>query len=61
MALSGADRTAERLALLPGIRRALTPKLQQFMLAGFLDPATCAGLMGQIDRDVFFDDCRSQW
>lgn len=52
MALSGADRTAERLALLPGIRRAPTPKLQQFMLVGFLDPATCAGLMAQIDRDV---------
>ncbi len=52
MAPSGADRTAERLALLPGIRRAPTSKLQQFMLAGFLDPATCAGLMAQIDRDV---------
>ena len=37
MSTSGADRTAERLAAVPGIRRAPTPKLQQFMLSEFLD------------------------
>jgi len=52
MATSGADRTAERLAAVPGIRRAPTPKLQQFMLSGFLDADTCAALIAQIDRDV---------
>ena len=52
MATSGADRTAQRLAAVPGIRRAPTPKLQQFMLSGFLDAETCAALIAQIDRDV---------
>jgi prolyl 4-hydroxylase len=52
MATSGADRTAERLAAVPGIRRAPTPKLQQFMLSGFLDAETCTALIAQIDRDV---------
>lgn len=52
MATSGADRTAARLAAVAGIRRAPTPKLEQYMLAGFLDPAACAALIGQIDRDV---------
>ena len=40
MSASGADRTAERLAAVPGIRRAPTPKLQQFMLSEFLDAET---------------------
>ena len=52
MATSGADRTAARLAAVPGIRRAPTPKLEQFMLSRFLDAETCAGLIAQIDRDV---------
>src|SRR3546814_1886028 len=52
MSASGADRTAERLAAVPGIRRAPTPKLEQFMLPGFLDPESCTALIAQIDRDV---------
>src|SRR3546814_12570418 len=52
MSASGADRTAERLAAVPGIRRAPTPKLEQFMLPGFLDPESCPALIAQIDRDV---------
>src|SRR3990167_5630856 len=52
MATSGTDRTAARLAAVHGIRRAPTPKLQQFMLSGFLDAETCAALIAQIDRDV---------
>ncbi len=49
MRTSGADRTAERLAAVPGIRRAPTPKLQQYMLARFLDADTCAALVALID------------
>ena len=45
MATSGADRTADRLSAVPGIRRAPSPKLQQFMLTRFLDADTCAALM----------------
>ena len=52
MATSLADRAAARLAAVPGIRRAPTPKLEQFMLARFLDAETCAALIAQIDRDV---------
>ena len=52
MASSGADHTAARLAAAPGVRRAPTPKLEQFMLPRFLDADTCAALMAQIDRDV---------
>src|SRR3546814_5936317 len=52
MSASVADRTAERLAAVPGIRRAPTPKLEQFMLPGFLDPESCTALIAQIDRDV---------
>ena len=49
MQASGADRTAERLAAIPGIRRAPSPKLQQYMLARFLDADTCAALIALID------------
>ena len=52
MRASGADRTAERLAAVPGIRRVPTPKLQQYMLAGFLGGGDCAALIERIDRDV---------
>lgn len=52
MASSGADLTAERLTAVPAIRRAPTPKLQQYILPAFLDAATCAALVDQIDRDV---------
>src|SRR3546814_17674380 len=52
MSASCADRTAERLAAVPGLRRAPTPKLEQFMLPGFLDPESCTALIAQIDRDV---------
>ena len=52
MATSGADRTAERLAAVPGIRRAPSPKLQQFMLARFLDAETCTALMAVTDGNA---------
>ena len=52
MATSGADRTAGRLAAVPGIRRAPTPKLEQFMLPRFLSGETCAALMALIDGDA---------
>ncbi len=49
MATSGADRTATRLAALPGIRRTPSPKLEQFVLPRFLDHATCDALIDRID------------
>lgn len=52
MATSCADQTAARLAGVPRIRRAPTEKLEQFILPGFLDPASCAALVERIDRDV---------
>lgn len=52
LAPSGADRTAARLAAVPGVRRAPSPKLEQFILPGFLDAATCAALVALIDQDV---------
>lgn len=52
MATSGADRTAERLGAVPGIKRAPTAKLQQYMLSRFLDADTCAALMALIDGDA---------
>ncbi|MDZ3831254.1 MAG: 2OG-Fe(II) oxygenase [Sphingopyxis sp.] len=52
MASSSADRTAERLATVPSIRRAPTQRLEQFMLPDFLDTDTCAALIERIDRDV---------
>jgi prolyl 4-hydroxylase len=52
MAGSGADGTAARLATVPGSHRVPSPKLQQFVLDGFLEPAICAELIERIDRDV---------
>lgn len=52
MASSGADGTASRLETVPGNRRTPSPKLEQFVLEGFLDPVTCAELIERIDRDV---------
>src|SRR5687768_2983851 len=52
MASSGADGTASRIGTVPGSRRVLSPKLEQFVLEGFLDPVTCAELIERIDRDV---------
>lgn len=52
METSGADRTADRLAVIRGIRRTPSPKLQQFMLPRFLDVDTCAGLIALIDGNA---------
>jgi prolyl 4-hydroxylase len=49
---SHADGTAARLAAVPGIRRAPSPKLVQFMLPRFLSPAECDALIARIDRDL---------
>lgn len=51
-AISHADQTAARLAVVAGMRRAPTPKLEQYMLPRFLDPETCAALIAQIDAKV---------
>lgn len=52
MVPSAADGTLARLASVPGIRRVESPRLEQFVLDGFLDPATCAQLVERIDRRV---------
>ena len=49
---SGADGTAARLAAVPGIRRAPSPKLVQFILPRFLTAAECADLIARIDSDL---------
>jgi prolyl 4-hydroxylase len=49
---SGADATAARLAAVPGIRRAPSPKLDQFILPRFLSADDCAALIALIDRDL---------
>jgi prolyl 4-hydroxylase len=51
LAASGADQTLARLAAVPGIRRAPSPKLDQFILPRFLEADICAALIAQIDRD----------
>jgi prolyl 4-hydroxylase len=51
LAPSGAAATPTRLAAVPGVRKVPSPKLDQFILPRFLDPATCAALIQQIDRD----------
>ncbi len=48
-ATSGAAGGAGRLALVPGIRRAPTTKLDQFILPRFLDADACAALIARID------------
>lgn len=52
VATSGADGTASRLAAVPGIRRTDSSRIEQFVLDGFLEPATCAALIAEIDRGV---------
>lgn len=52
MTTSGADGAADRLAVVPGIRRSPSPTLQQFMLPRFLDPDACIGLMALIDGNA---------
>ena len=52
MTTSGADCAADRLAVVPGIRRSPSPTLQQFMLPRFLDPDACLGLMALIDGNA---------
>ena len=49
---SGADMTAARLRAVPGMRRAPSPKLDQFILPRFLSPEECAALIERIDRDL---------
>ena len=39
----------ERLRTTPGVQRVPTPSLDLFVAKGFLDPATCAALIEQID------------
>jgi prolyl 4-hydroxylase len=51
LSASGADQTGARLAAVPGVRRAPTPKLEQFILPRFLSPDECAALIALIDRD----------
>jgi prolyl 4-hydroxylase len=52
LATSGAAATEARLTAAPGARRAPTSKLAQFILPRWLDAATCAALIAQIDRDL---------
>ena len=49
---SGAADTAARLAAVPGIRRAPSPKLAQFMLPRFLTRDECNALIARIDVDL---------
>ncbi|WP_258043007.1 2OG-Fe(II) oxygenase [Sphingomonas sp. NBWT7] len=52
-AASGLDgaATAARLARLPGVQRVPSAKLTLFLKRGFLDGATCAGLIALIDAN----------
>ncbi|PZQ61307.1 MAG: oxygenase [Sphingomonas taxi] len=43
------DPIAARLSAVPGIQRLPSPKLTLFIKRDFLDPATCAALIGLID------------
>src|SRR5690606_5257141 len=49
---SGANAAAAWLTAVPGIRRAPTARLEQYMLSRFLDPESCTALIAMIDRDV---------
>jgi prolyl 4-hydroxylase len=51
LAPSGAAGTAARIAAQPGVRRAPTPKLEQFIIPRWLSPDICAALIERIDRD----------
>jgi prolyl 4-hydroxylase len=48
---SGAAGTAARFAAHPGVRRAPTAKLEQFILPRWLSRDICAALIERIDRD----------
>lgn len=45
------DAPATRLAATPGVQRVPTRELELFVLRGFLDDESCAGLIARIDRD----------
>jgi prolyl 4-hydroxylase len=45
-----ADGPATRLAVTPGVQRVPTPRLDLFILRGFLDADSCAALIARIDR-----------
>lgn len=49
---SGAATTPARLAAVPGIRRAPSAKLEQFVLPRFLSRDECSILIALIDRDL---------
>lgn len=45
------EASADRLLTLPGMMRVPTPRLEMFMLRGFLNDQECASLVARIDRD----------
>lgn len=45
------DRVAQRLKSVPGVQRVPNPKLDLFILRGFLDPDCCAALCELIDAN----------
>ena len=45
------EASADRLLTLPGMMRVPTPRLEMFMLRGFLSDRECASLIARIDRD----------
>lgn len=45
------EASADRLLTLPGMMRVPTPRLEMFMLRGFLTDQECASLVARIDRD----------
>lgn len=45
------EASADRLLTLPGMMRVPTPRLEMFMLRGFLRDRECASLIARIDRD----------
>jgi prolyl 4-hydroxylase len=45
------DAVVARLGALPGVQRVPNPKLTLFLKRGFLDAATCAGLVAMIDAN----------
>ncbi len=47
--LSDAETPAARLAAAPGVQRVPTPRLELFIIRGFLDPETCGELIERID------------
>lgn len=45
------EASADRLLTLPGMMRVPTPRLEMFMLRGFLSDQECASLIARIERD----------